>query len=315
MGPLQVILNPNSAGGRGRRIRPRLEKALAGAGIEYTLSETRARGHGKELAAEVRESAPERLLIVGGDGTIHEVVNGLLHGREAEAAKLPALAVLPMGTGNDFFRMMRAPRGVAGVMQVLREGVERSFDVGRADWEGGGEYFVNLVGVGVDVAVLRARESYTLFSGLIQYLVAFGAVLRSYRPVPVKVQLHLDGAPSREVEGPALLAAVTVGPSIGGGFMVAPAASPGDGLLDFFFARSMGLGRLARYLPGILRGIPLEGNEVVQTHLTRARFLPADGTPLSFELDGEWNATSTPYLDIRVLPNCLRILELPAEGR
>jgi diacylglycerol kinase family enzyme len=216
-----------------------------------------------------------------------------------------------MGTGNDFNRMIRAPRGVEGVIRVLLEGVATPFDVGHASWEGGGGYFVNLVGVGIDVAVLRARSSYTILPGLLQYLAAFGSALRSYRPIPVVATLLRDGAAPVSVEGEVLLAAVTVGPSIGGGFIIAPLATPGDGLLDFFLARRMKALRLAKYLRGILGGTPLEGEEVVQKQVTGVRILPTDGRELLFEMDGEWMAASTPFLEIRAVPRALRILELP----
>jgi len=310
--PLHVILNPNSANGRGRRIRPRLEAALQAAGIAYDISETRAPGHGRGLASELRQSSPERLLVVGGDGTIHEVVNGLLEsGVVGLPATPPDLAILPMGTGNDFNRMIRAPKGVDGAIRVLEEGVATPFDVGYAAWEGGGGYFVNLVGVGIDVAVLQARASYSVLPGLLQYLAAFGSALRSYRPVPVTATLLREGDSPITVEGEALLAAVTVGPSIGGGFIIAPRASPGDGLLDFFIAKRMRALRLAKYLQGILRGTPLEGKEVVQMQVTSVRLVPTDGRLMFFEMDGEWMTTSTPFLEIRVIPQGLRILELP----
>lgn len=170
---------------------------------------------------------------------------------------------------------------------------------------------MNLVGVGIDVAVLQARSSYTVLPGLLQYLAAFASALRRYRPIPISATLHREGAPPITVEGDALLAAVTVGPSIGGGFVVSPHAAPGDGLLDFFLARRMRLFRLAKHLQGILRGIPLKGDEVVQSQVTAVRLLPKDGRPLFFEMDGEWMESSTPFLEIRVIPRAIRILELP----
>jgi diacylglycerol kinase (ATP) len=289
-----------------------LEAALKTAAIAYEVSETEAPGHGREIARELRQSSLDRLLVVGGDGTIHEVVNGLLESDAAFPSALPPdLAILAMGTGNDFNRMIRAPKGIEGAIRVLREGVATPFDVGYAEWEGGGGYFVNLVGVGIDVAVLQARASYSVLPGLLQYLAAFGSALRSYRPVPVTATLFREGAPSVTVEGEALLAAVTVGPSIGGGFIIAPQASAEDGLLDFFLAKRMRVLRLAKYLQGILRGTSLEGEEVVQTQVTSVRLVSTDGRPLFFEMDGEWMATSTPFLKIRVIPRGLRILELP----
>lgn len=310
--PVQIILNPNSAGGKGRKVRPRLEASLRQAGLSYELHETEAPGHGRDLAARLRGASRARLLIVGGDGTIHEVVNGLLEGGGAsEPDLLPEIAVLPMGTGNDFFRMIRAPRGVDGAVQVLGKGVATSFDVGHVRWEGGEGYFVNLVGVGIDVAVLKARSSYTFLPGLLQYLAAFGSALRGFRPVPVEVTLHRGEAPAKVVAGQVLLAAVTVGPSIGGGFMIAPGARRGDGLLDFFLAHRMGLGRIAMVLRSVLRGTQFGGPEVVQEQVTEVHLAPSDESGLNFEMDGEWRTETPSSLTIRVLPRILRVLEIP----
>lgn len=93
--------------------------------------------------------------------------------------------------------------------------------------------------------------------------------------------------------------------------MVAPRASPEDGLLDFFLAKRMRVSRIARLLPGILRGIPVKGEEVVQVQVTGVRILAYGEDELSFELDGELMPMRTPFLEIRVVPASLQILELP----
>ena len=105
----------------------------------------------------------DRLVVVGGDGTIHEVAGGLL---ENGAECLPTVAVCPVGTGNDFYRMVSPRSGVRELARLLEGGVVKRFDVGRVRWDGGERVFVNLLGVGVDVAVLRCRALYSRLPGL-----------------------------------------------------------------------------------------------------------------------------------------------------
>ena len=312
MKPVWVIANPKAAGGGGARVIPELEKALNRSGIDFSVHRTAAPGHARGLAHAAR-SVASRILVVGGDGTVHEVANGLLADPEpsVEGLGLPPLVILPVGTGNDFFRMVRSPRGIPEAVHTLRLGVPRSFEVGEARWEGGQRHFVNLVGVGIDVEVLRRRSTFGRLPGLLQYLGALGAALTCYRPIPLRVTLYCSGQEPRVLEAPVMLSAVTVGPSVGGGFLLSPKAVPDDGFLDLFHVRKLGLLKVVRYLPSILRGAGLERPEISQLQGTRFHIQRMDDRALAFELDGELMETSTPFLEIRVRPESLEILELP----
>ncbi|MEX0936108.1 MAG: diacylglycerol kinase family protein, partial [Gemmatimonadota bacterium] len=319
MRPVLVILNPNASGGRGARVAPRLERALEVGKVPYTLRITEAPGHAREIAREFDPSGSSRILVVGGDGTIHEVATGLLSRRTATGSRRspshdpppPEIAVLPVGTGNDFHRMVRAPGGVDQAVRLLREGVPRRFEVGEVRWDGGRGHFVNLLGVGIDVEVLRRRDGFRRLPGLFQYLAALLSALRHYRPVALEIVLSGPDGSKPPIQVPVLLSAVTVGPSVGGGFVLAPAATPDDGLLDLFVVRTLGLVRVARYLPGILRGRTMNRPEIWQMQGTAVEIRSLDGRGFDFELDGELMEASTPFLKIRVRPDSLRILELP----
>ncbi len=317
--PVQVIANPHSAGGRGGRVLPQLERRMEEEGLEFSVARTEAPGHARSLARAAAEEGVGRLLVVGGDGTIHEVASGLLRGREAahasSGAGLPAIAVLPVGTGNDFHRMVRSSKGIDAAVRLLREGVPRSFEVGVARWEGGQDSFVNLLGVGVDVEVLRWRPTFSRLPGLLQYLGALVGALGTYRAIPLHITL-LDGKGESEVvEAPVLLSALTVGPSIGGGFLLSPEARPDDGLLDLFLVEKLGLLKVARYLPGVLRGRLGNRPEVHRKQVAALRIRTSDDRPFFFELDGEVMTEETHFLDVEVRPGQLRILELPAGSR
>ena len=171
-----------------------------------------------------------------------------------------------------------------------------------------------LVGVGIDVEVLRRRSTFARLPGLLQYLAALGASLVRYQPIPLRVTLSFGNQESRVLEAPVLLSAVTVGPSVGGGFVLSPRAVPDDGRLDLFHLRKIGLLKVLQYLPGILGGAERKRPEISQLQGTRVHMRRMDDRALAFELDGELMEISTPFLEIRVRPESLEILELREES-
>ncbi|OYV63878.1 MAG: hypothetical protein B7Z72_14170, partial [Gemmatimonadetes bacterium 21-71-4] len=145
-----IVLNPASGRGMGRKLRPRIERALQATGARFDLVETTAPGHAVALGREAANAGVTRLICVGGDGTVHEVANGLLQGPPAQdGATGPALGTIPIGTGNDFAKLLGvfklAPEAAAA--RMAGGGVEeRIFDVGQVI----GEYFSNSLGIGLD---------------------------------------------------------------------------------------------------------------------------------------------------------------------
>lgn len=300
--PVQVILNPASSSGAGGRMRPRVEARLQARHIPFRLTATRGPGHASDLARQALEDGVSRLLVVGGDGTVHEVVNGLLDGDSDSRG--PELAVLPLGTGNDFYRMVGAPRTVDGAMDMLQWGVARPFDVGHARWDGGERWFVNLLGLGVDVEVLRRRAAVQRLSGMTQYLAALLQAVLRFRPVPIRITL--DGV--EVIEGSATLSGITVGPSAGGGFLLNPGATPDDGLLDLCFVEALTLPQIVRYIPRVIRGTH-GGLRVVRLRRFREAVLEAPGPdPFHFELDGELMDEPAHRVEARIVPGRIRVL-------
>lgn len=300
-----VVLNPAASHGAALRVRPRVEAALRRLGLEFHVAVTEGRGHAAKLAAQAAAEGGEAILVVGGDGTVHEVANGLLDG----AATPPPIAVVPVGTGNDFYRMVGAPREVNGAVAVLRSGALRRFDVGRARWSGTSRYFVNLLGVGIDAAVLRHRGLFLPLPGAAHYLGALLAALVRFQPVPLRVRM--DGG--EKLESRAMIAAITVGPTAGGGLRLTPDASPEDGQFDLCFIEEVRGLRIARILPKVVRGRHAGLREV---HLRRFRAATVEsptGEPFPFELDGELADAPVSRLQVELLPGRLPVL-VPGRG-
>jgi diacylglycerol kinase (ATP) len=307
---VEVIANPGSAGGRGARAIDRLRKRLDDEGMPHTIHRTDGPGDAHRWARE----RPERdrsgpILVLGGDGTLHEVANGLMALETSEPR--PPIALLPVGTGNDFHRMLRSEGGIDPLVQVLRSGVERPFDVGRVRFDGGERVFVNLLGIGLDVAVLERRARFRLLPGLLQYLAALMVALVRFRPIPMAVEYDDESGSRHRLEGRTLLTAVTVGPSVGGGFKLSPDARPDDGLLDLFQVERLSPGEIMVHLPRVLRGTQREGPRIHLRTLRTAEISRLDGSRFSFELDGELMAEDTSRLEIELLPGALTFLDVP----
>ena len=308
--PVCVVVNPAAAGGRGRKAGRRVVEALAGA-VPFQAHLTEGPGHASQLAAEAAAEGASRVLAVGGDGTVHEVAAGLL---AADRKPLPSLAVHPVGTGNDFFRMTGGGRRPEDARTVLQGGVVQRFDVGRVQWDGGERTFVNLLGVGVDVDVLRRRAKYARLPGLAQYLAAFLDAVVRFRPPKVRIDARsaTSGEADRvRVSGPATLAAITVGPSIGGGFMINPTARASDGRLDLCHVRALNWREVAGLVPRVIRGTHGACRQVTLGRLDQAVVRSADSEPIHFELDGELVPTPARELRVQVMPGALPVLVPP----
>jgi diacylglycerol kinase (ATP) len=117
----------------------------------------------------------------------------------------------------------------------------------------------------------------------------------------------------KEVEGPVMLGILTVGPSVAGGFFLSPQASPVDGYLDFCYVDPVGLAKVARYVPRVLKGTHLHIPEFHHERVRRIRLSRPDGEPFFFELDGELMPERTTMLDVEIKPEALAVL-VPGEG-
>ncbi len=306
--PLRLIINPAASGGRGRRAALEILALLDARSVPYDLRYTDSPGHASELAVEALEAGVGGILVVGGDGTMHEVAGGLLG---CDRGPLPPVALFPVGTGNDFHRMVGADRSAAAVARILEGGAVKHFDVGRVRWENGERIFVNLFGVGVDVEVLRRRARFARLTGLAQYLAALVHALITFRAP--EIEIVVGGRDPASVVGSTTLTVITVGPSIGGGFMINPGACATDGMLDLCHVPAVNWLQISVLVPRIIRGTHRGMRLLTMCQLREARVGRTDGKPLWFEIDGELAPEPARELQIQVLPRALPVM-VPAHA-
>ncbi|MGH7506352.1 MAG: diacylglycerol/lipid kinase family protein, partial [Longimicrobiales bacterium] len=220
---VRIVLNPTAGRGAGRRLRAEVERELAARGIDVDVHETERPGHAADLAAAAVAAGADVIVAVGGDGTIHEVVNGLMR---CPPNARPALGLIPVGTGNDLVKVVAGTRTRAEAYDTIAHGWAVPLDAGRASWAGGEEYFVNAMGTGIDVEVVRQIRGIRNLPGAAVYVLGLAKALVKYRPLRLRVTI--DGV---TLDRRFMMAAVANGCCVGGAFQLCPDASPDDGLL------------------------------------------------------------------------------------
>lgn len=304
MNGIRVILNPAAGGGRAARMQASIEREMAARGLHAEVMLTRERGHAVELAAD---AAGDHDLVVaaGGDGTVHEVVNGLM--QVPAERRTAGLGVLPIGTGNDFVKLLSGPR-LAHAFDVLLEGGVHAADAGRVTWNGDMEYFINGMGTGIDVEVVRQVARMPRLRGVASYLLGVLRALRVFDPI--RARLVVDGT---AIDRSVMIVGIGNGRSQGGGFYITPAACANDGRLDLCIIEEMGMGRILRTLPRLLRGrhVGMPGVHTMQFE----RLEVETDDPLFFQLDGELREPhATRRMVVEVIPAALRVAGMTPAG-
>ena len=288
-----VILNPVAGRGRVRREWPGMAQALRAAGVSFDLVETKAPGEAVDIAQRAALEY-DAVIAAGGDGTVHEVVNGLLR-----AGRRAALGVLPLGSGDDFVKMLPARDAVARI--VVPE--VRALDAGRIRAGDAERFFANGMDIGFGAHASRnVRNVPALFTGLGVYLGALALTLVRYPKLEVRLQLD-GGAPVAQTTA---MTAVMNGRAFGGSFHVCPEARVDDGELDLLIADGVGRWEILGLVPRIMRGTHVGHPRL---RLARARrVLIESEAPLLVEADGEIVFEDARRLEIEVLPGALRVL-------
>ncbi|HEX5166362.1 MAG TPA: diacylglycerol kinase family protein [Thermomicrobiales bacterium] len=303
---LHVIINPAAGSGRAGRRWPELEAEMFRHGYEVRPSFTTGPGDAIRLARELAANGARTIVCVGGDGTVNEVVNGLIDGGRPVNPET-RLAVIPCGTGKDLCRTI-GTRDVTSMLRALADDTTALIDLGRVSCRDAktGEpverYFANVAdtGIGAETAA-RINASSKALGGFVSYL--SGAVRSIVAFKPWQVTVEVDGEPVHS--GSAGMVVFANGRYFAGGMNVAPDASLCDGKLDIFVLEGVGKrALLTSLLPRVYRGRHVGQPGVV--HLTGSQATVTCAAGMLLELDGEQIGT-TP-LAVEVLPAALRIV-------
>ena len=299
---IKIILNPMADMGNAWRIARDLRSITEQhGGIDW--SGTVYPGHAIELARQAGEQGYDLVIAMGGDGTVHEVMNGLM---QIPADKRPVLGVVPAGSGNDFGHGIHASTTPTEALNHAINGEPSTIDLGlMTAGDGRKEYFDNTLGIGFGAIVTIRSHQLPLLRGFIMYLTAVIQTI-IFDHNPIKMKMEIDG---KKVEDSIIYLIICNGPREGGGFLIAPDAQIDDGILDYAMITNVSRLKMFRIVPEVMKGTHGRFKEVTIDRCKKFT-LTADHA-LYIHADGE--IFSGPGTDIRevsfeILPNALKVI-------
>ena len=291
-----VLLNPSASDNSGRQIWEQLQARFESlfSAYDYEILETQSSGHNIELGAT---SGADLIISVSGDGTVHDIAQGIL---QRPREKRPALTMLPIGSGNDFARTLGIPLDPQQALEAISGGRLVAMDVGRCNEV----YFLETLSFGIDAAIAIGTEEKrktTKRRGLTLYAsVAVPAIIKELRKH--RFAFTVDGGPPQEEDF--VIFAIQNGPTYGGGFRIAPKALADDGLLNACMATNTN--RLyALYVLSLIAKGRHEGLSIIRTLTAHQLSIDVD-EEVPVQSDGE--ALQGTHFDIEILPKALDVL-------
>lgn len=264
---------------------------------DSTVFESKYEGHAIDLAENAYGQC-ELIVSVGGDGMLHEIVNGVM--KQPETELRPAIAVLKAGTGNDFARNLRYSTHPELLVRAISESTFCDLDLGLIEHSSGENiYFVNAMdaGFGYDT-VFRIRNTPPLVPRPLVFPLGILSTFLSYKAPELECI-----ADNFHFSGKCLTAVVANGPWFGGGIGIAPEATLNDGYLDLTIVGNVGMTDFLRHLPSLKKGKKINHPEIFYLKTKKVKLIGIGGV----EVDGELPGFSLP-VDIRVVPKVLKLL-------
>lgn len=308
---LYVIVNPASARGQTRQRWAHIEALLRQHTHQIEIAWTQAPGHAIELARAAATRKVGTVVCVGGDGTVNDVVNGLMQvGTLDDANSRPSLALIPQGTGTDFARSIGLHKQLSKAAQVAAGGQAKPIDIGHiqcaayAGAPAARQYFINVAGLGFDAEGVQLLARKGKRAGTIAYFTMVLELLRTYKNKALTVKIH---TPNKSHTLTGMFNSVIVGNAryFGGGMKVAPEADPSDGLLDVIVVGDMSPRAFIAQFPRIYRGTHLN-HPLVQFYRAHTIEVQAhDGHEALIEAEGELFGRAPTHISI--LPGALRV--------
>lgn len=295
--PVHLFLNPAAGRGRAGKRQARILALLGEPGFRVEVHRSRAVGDLEELVRRCVDEGGTRIVVAGGDGSIHEATNGIMRAQAGAA-----LGVIPSGTGNDFAKASDIPldwelatRNLA--QRIADDTASRGIDVGKIN----DRFFANGAGIGFDAKVTQIARSYRLPIGDLVYLLAiFRGMLDGIATPRMRI-----AAGDTIWDGPLTLANIANGPWIGGMFHIAPGARNDDGVFDLLIAAPVSRLRIMSLLPKLMTGRHMGEKEIV--HEPVSHVVVECSEPVPSHLDGEVQPLQKRF-EIELLARALQLI-------
>jgi diacylglycerol kinase (ATP) len=284
-----ILLNPNAGRGKARLVLREALEVMQRAGVEIGVRESRDAQHLLALARRAAAEKPDAIVSLGGDGTHHYVVNGIV------GSEIP-LGIIPCGSGNDFAKGLGIPTEARAAAEALCARNTCRVDLGRA----GNTVYAGIAGAGFDSVVTRyANERVRRLRGSCAYAWSILRCLKSYRPEPLEIVSDVQ-----EFSGEVIFAAVGNNVSYGGGIHLTPRAKLDDGLLDVCIVPYMGKLEFLRWVPSAYRGEHLRHPRIIYFQARRVSL----STTSRLELFGDGEFMQELPTTIEIVPRALPVI-------
>lgn len=277
---VKLILNPMADLGRAWQTANDLRPIAQEFKGELTWSGTVYPTHAAELARQAAEEGYDTVVAMGGDGTVHEVINGLM---QVPADKRPMMGIVPIGSGNDFAYAMGITKDPAHALaNALKAEKIELVDIGLlTDENGRAEYFDNTVGIGFDAVVTIRSHKLPIVKGFLMYLTAVIQTI-ALNHNPAKMQIETE---SKKWEQEVIMLTLCNGPREGGGFMLSPNSKINDGIMEFLTVTKLSRFTMLRLVPEFLKGTHMRFKQIQMGEFKTLSL--SSNLPLYIHVDGE----------------------------
>jgi diacylglycerol kinase (ATP) len=294
----KIILNPFSGGGKGKRSQKTIQTLLDNNRLDYSLVMTERHWHALELTLEAVRDGFDVVVAAGGDGTVNEVINGLIQAKE-QYGKSANLGVLCVGRGNDFAGGVSIPYNLGDAVRVLAENYSIKIDIGQVFSESypNGRFFGNCVGIGFDAMGTIQVAKLPRMGGIFSYLIAILQTIFLYYKAPL-INIKYDDV---NVSQLSLLVSIMNGHRLGGGFLMAPNANTADGYLDLCIVSEVSKARIFSLIPHFFRGTQMTQPEVRSGKATHITVEALEGV-MPVQTDGEILCTDGKFIKVIIHP-------------
>lgn len=302
---VKLILNPMADLGRAWKTANDLRPIAQEFKGELSWSGTVYPTHAIELAKQAAQEGCDLVIAMGGDGTVHEVMNGLM---QVPEDKRPIMGIVPIGSGNDFaYAMGITQKSAHALAHALKAENIRPVDIGlMTDEQGRKEYFDNTLGIGFDAVVTIRSHKLPIVKGFLMYLTAvIQTIILNHNPAKVVIETG-----SEKIEDSVLMVTLCNGPREGGGFMLSPNSQNNDGKMEYVIVNKVSRAMMFRLVPEFMQGTHMRFKQIRMGEFKKLTL--ASDIPLYIHADGEIFTSFGSNLrrvSFEILPKALRVVK------
>lgn len=305
----KVIINPTAGSGKAQKRKSEILAKLNAANIPHEVAITERQGHAIELCKTAIEEGFRHIIAIGGDGSNHEVMNGIMQQKVVPTYEITQ-CLIPVGTGNDWIRTHQLPRDVDKIIANIQHGKTQLQDIGKAKFLKDDvvteRYFMNVAGLAYDAFIAKkSNENPNFVSNKLFYLYLILRCLFQYKPQNTRISFNQKNK-IQTFENQYYTINIGICKYSGGGMQLVPHSIPNDGLFALTTVKSMSVGGVILATPYLYNGKIGHHKKGFVTQTDYIKIESLDNEPIMLELDGEFVGISP--IEFEIIPNAFRFV-------